>query len=149
MDELLKWLGIIFPMALGACGSAIGCMIGGGALAGAMTRTKTGHGGLIAMSAAPSTQTIYGLVVMMSLKAKYAAILAGKAAAIPAGQFLSIGLLCGIAIMISAIVQGMVAASGIRASVDERSIFGRCWVAIGTTESFAVFSMVFGIMAIG
>ena len=142
MEELLKWLGIIFPMALGATGSAIGCMIGGSALAGAMTRTQSNHGGMIAMSAAPSSQTIYGLVLMMFLKGKLAANITGP-------QFLAIGALCGVAIMVSAIMQGKCCAAGIRATVDEKSVYGKCWIPVGVTESFAVFAMVFGMMALG
>ena len=145
MEELLRWMGMMFPMALGAIGSAIGCMIGGSTLAGAMTRTSAGHGGLIAMSAAPSSQTIYGLVLMMSIRAKLDALAVG---AIMGPKFFAIGLLCGIAIMVSAIVQGQCCASGIRASVEERSVYGKCWVPIGATESFAVFAMIFGIMVL-
>jgi len=142
MAEVIRWSGIIFPMALGATGSAIGCMIGGSATAGAMTRTKTGHGALIAMSAAPSSQTIYGLILMMMLKDKL------ETKTSPA-VFLAVGLLCGIAIMFSAIMQGKCCAAGIRATVEEKSVYGKCWVPVGVTESFAVFAMVFGIIALG
>ena len=143
MDQLMTWLGVISPMALGATGSAIGCMIAGSTLAGAMTRTKSGHGALIAMSAAPSSQTIYGLVLMMTLKAK---IVANPPAA---GVFLAVGILCGIAIMVSAIMQGKCCAAGIRATLEEKSVYGKCWIPVGVTESFAVFGMVFGMVALG
>ena len=139
--ELLKWLGIIAPMALGATGSAIGCMTAGSSLAGALTRTKEKHGGLIAMSAAPSSQTIYGLVLMMMLK--------GAGDKLGGPQALAIGLLCGFAIMISAIMQGRCCAAGIRASVEEGDVYGKCWIPVGVTESFAVFAMVFGMIALG
>lgn len=142
-SELVKWIGIIFPMALGATGSAIGCMIAGSALAGAMTRTKENHGGLIAMSAAPSSQTIYGLVLMMTLKD--VKLQPGASTAV----FLAVGVLCGVAIMMSAIMQGRCCAAGIRATVEEKSVYGKCWIPVGVTESFAVFAMVFGMIALG
>ncbi len=143
MDELVKWIGIVAPLALGSIGSSIGCVIGGMALGGAMPRTKTGHGGLIAMSAAPSSQTIYGLVLMMFMKNKLVAANPPVAAA-----FLAVGILCGLAIMVSAIAQGKCCASGMRATIEEKSVFGKCWVPIGITESFAVFAMIFGIVVL-
>lgn len=138
MEEMIKWFGIISPMALGAIGSAIGCMIAGAGLAGALPRTKESHGGLIAMSAAPSSQTIYGLVLMMTLKGAN-----GSGA-----QFLAIGLLCGVAIMISSVMQGRCCAAGIRATVEDKTVYGKCWIPVGVTESFAVFAMVFGMIAL-
>lgn len=146
MDYALTWLGIVFPMALGATGSAIGCMIAGSSLAGAMTREKTGHGALIAMSAAPSSQTIYGLVLMMVMAGRIDA--ATKLATYPAA-FLAIGMLCGIAIMTSAVMQGRCCAAGIRATIEEKTVYGKCWIPVGVTESFAVFAMVFGMIALG
>ncbi len=145
MENLLSWLGVMFPMVFGAVGSCIGCVIAASALASGLVRTKTGHGGLIAMSAAPSSQTIYGIVLMMSIKAKLAAT---GATVLPGAALFSIGLF-GIAIMVSAIVQGKCAAAGIRASVEDPSVYGKCWIPIGVTESFAVFAMVFGIVVLG
>lgn len=139
MEEVLKWLGIMLPLALAGMGSSIGCAISGTTLAGALPRAKSGHGALIAMAAAPSSQAIYGIVLMMSLMAAAATLTGGKA--------LAIGLPCGTGIMISAIYQGMCAASGIRATLDDKNVYGKCWIPIGITESFAVFAMVFGILA--
>ena len=139
MEEFIKWFGIVLPLAVGAIGSSLGCMIAGTSLAGALSRTKQGQGGLIAFSAAPSSQIIYGLVLMMVMK--------GSDTATPS-QFLAIGILCGLAIMVSAIMQAKCCAAGIRATVEEPSIYGKCWIPIGVTEGFAVFAMVFGIVAL-
>ncbi len=147
LNQLLCWIGIMLPLGLGALGSCFGCVTAASALAGGLTRVKTGHGGLIAMSAAPSSQTIYGIVLMMSMNAKLASLQAG---AMPPGPtFFAIGIICGTAIMVSAWVQGQCAAAGIRASVENPSVYGKCWIPIGVTESFAVFSMVFGIVMLG
>ena len=138
MEEILKWLGIMLPLALAGMGSSIGCGISGTTLAGALPRAKSGHGALIAMAAAPSSQAIYGIVLMMSLMA---------ATSLTGGKTLAIGLPCGTGIMISAIYQGRCAASGIRATLDDKNVYGKCWIPVGITESFAVFAMVFGILA--
>jgi V/A-type H+-transporting ATPase subunit K len=48
--------------------------------------------------------------------------------------------------MVSAILQGKVAATGILASSKKPEIFGKCFAAVGIVESFALFSMVFGLI---
>jgi V/A-type H+-transporting ATPase subunit K len=99
-----------------------------------------GHGKFIGISAAPSSQTIYGLILMF--------VLMGKAAT-HGGAVLFIGLFCGLAIMLSAVYQGKVAATGILASSKKQEIFGKCFAAVGITESFALFAMVAGLILAG
>ena len=57
-----------------------------------------------------------------------------------------IGLCSGTAIMVSAIYQGMVAASGIQASAKKPAIFGKCAAAVGIIESFALFAFVLALL---
>jgi V/A-type H+-transporting ATPase subunit K len=64
------------------------------------------------------------------------------------GVFL-IGLFCGLGICISAIYQGKVAATAILASSRKQEIFGKCFAAVGMTESFAIFTLVAGIVMAG
>ena len=52
---------------LGAIGSILGCSAGGQAACGAMLDVESGYGRLVGLSALPSSQTIYGIVVMLSL----------------------------------------------------------------------------------
>ncbi|MBA1332151.1 ATP synthase subunit K, partial [Candidatus Endoriftia persephone str. Guaymas] len=63
----LGWAGIYGPMALGAIGSVIGCSLAGQAAIGAMMETESGHGRYVGISAMPSSQVIYGIVVMFTL----------------------------------------------------------------------------------
>lgn len=70
MDNLiiaLGWAGLYGPMALGAIGSIIGCTLAGQAACGALLETDTGHGKYVGIAAMPSSQSIYGIVVMFSL----------------------------------------------------------------------------------
>ena len=70
MDSLilaLGWIGLFAPLALGASGSMIGCGRAGQAAAGALLETESGHGKFIGVSAMPSSQCIYGIVVTLSL----------------------------------------------------------------------------------
>ena len=63
----LGWLGVYAPLALGAIGSMVGCARGGMAAAGALLEVESGYGRFIGVSAMPSSQTIYGIVVTLSL----------------------------------------------------------------------------------
>jgi V/A-type H+-transporting ATPase subunit K len=73
-------------------------------------------------------------------------VLLGKVQAAAGLGILGIGLFCGLGIMVSAIYQGKVAATGILASSKKPEVFGKCFAAVGIVESFALFSMVFGLI---
>lgn len=132
--------GPAIALGLSLIGSAIGCYIAGAASHAAMSRTEEGHGKFIGMSAAPSSQSIYGFLEMF-LMAK--AIQAGTLSPL-SGIF--IGLFAGAAIMVSAIYQGKVCATGIQASLKDPSVFGKCFASIGIIESVALFAFVFSLL---
>jgi len=106
-----------------------------------MAKVDEGHGKFIGMSAAPSSQTIYGIVLMF--------VLLGKIASGQGLALFGIGLFCGAAMMVSAILQGRVASTGIQASTKKPEIFGKCFAAVGIVESFALFAMVGGLIIAG
>jgi len=138
----LNQVGPALSMALGAIGSAVGCYIAGIASHAAMSRVEEGHGKMIAMASACSTQCIYGLVLTFILDQR---IKGGDLSPV-AGIF--VGLLAGLAIMYSAIYQGKVAAAGIQASLKQPAVYGKCLVAVGVLESFAIFALVFSLLII-
>jgi len=138
-------LGMIGPgiaLGLGCLGSAIGCGIAGMASHGIMCRVDEGHGKFIGLSAVPSSQAIYGFVLMLlmsnSIKAGTLSPLAG----------IGIGFFVGLAIMVSAIYQGRCAATAIQASAKQPAIFGKSFAALGIVESFALFAFVFALLII-
>ena len=67
---LMGWTGMYAPMALGAIGSMIGCAIPGQTACGAMLDVDGGYGRFVGVSAMPSSQTIYGIVVMFTLQGR-------------------------------------------------------------------------------
>ena len=67
MDFTMFGPGIV--LGLGCIGSAIGCGIAGMASHGVMTHVEEGHGNFIGLSAMPSSQSIYGFVLMIRMKA--------------------------------------------------------------------------------
>jgi len=133
-------VGPALALGLSAIGSSIGCGIAGAASHAVMSRVEEGHGKYIALSAAPSSQVIYGFILMLLM-----------ARAIEAGTLtpmtsIGIGIGSGSAIMIAAIFQGRVCATGIQASAKQPAVFGKCFAAVGIIESFALFAFVFALL---
>ena len=135
-------IGPALALALSALGSAIGCGIAGMASHGVMSRVEEGHGKFIGMSAAPSSQAIYGFILMLLMNA------AIKAGTLSAASGIGIGASVGVAIMISAIYQGKCCATGIQASAKQPAIFGKSFAAVGIVESFSLFAFVFSLLLI-
>ena len=135
---ILGWLGLYAPMALGAIGSIMGCAVAGQAAIGAMLDTESGYGRYVGVSAMPSSQVIYGIVIMFTLNRPIDATNS-------AGIF-AIGLLSGIALMFSAIYQGQCCASAIHASKAKPEIFGLSVAPAAIVEGFAVFAFIFALV---
>ena len=135
-------IGPALALGLACLGSAIGCGIAGMASHGVMSRVEEGHGKFIGMSASPSSQAIYGFILML--------LMAGaiKDGSLGALSGIGIGAGAGAAIMVSAIYQGKCAATGIQASAKNPAIFGKCFAAVGIVESFSLFAFVFSLLII-
>ncbi|WP_349360325.1 ATP synthase subunit C [Stappia sp.] len=145
MTELvlvLGWLGLFAPVALGAMGSSIGCARAGSAAIGAMLDTETGYGRYVGASLMPSSQVIYGIVIMFSLQRD--PMTAEAAAAV-----FGVGLLAGLALFYVGIRQGEVLASAIVASKAKPEIFGISLAPAAVLEGFAVFALVFALVLSG
>jgi V/A-type H+-transporting ATPase subunit K len=140
MDMSFDMAGPALALGLSAIGSSIGCSIAGMASQAAMARTEEGHGKFIGMGAAPSSQIIYGFILMLLMSQR---ILAGSLSPLSG---LAIGISSGTAIMLSAVYQGKVCASGIEATLKQPAVFGKCFAAIGIIESFALFAFVFALL---
>jgi len=133
-------VGPALSLGLSAIGSSIGCGIAGMASHAVMARVEEGHGKFIGMAAAPSSQAIYGFILMLLMSN---AIKRGDLSALSG---IGIGAASGTAIMVSAIFQGRAAATGIQASAKQPAIFGKCFMALGIIESFALFAFVFALL---
>ena len=125
------------PMALGAIGSTIGCAIPGQTACGAMLDVESGYGRFVGVSAMPSSQTIYGIVVMFTLQA---AATDGDVLILNAqnaGGIFGIGVFAGLALLLSGIYQGRCCAASINASKNKPEIFGLSIAPAGIVEGFA------------
>lgn len=137
----LGWAGLFAPMSLGAIGNVIGCAVAGQAAIGAMVDTDSGYGRYIGVSVMPSSQVIYGIVIMFSLQRDVTPETA------PA--LFGIGLLSGLALLVSAMRQGQACASAIHASKTKPEIFGLSLAPAAIVEGFAVFAFVFALVLAG
>ena len=95
---------------------------------------------LVAFVGAPLTQTIYGMILMN----KMAELVATK------GTYLwSVGVFCGMAMGISAWMQGKAAAVACDAMGETGKGFGNYIVVLGIIETVALFVMAFGLGFLG
>ena len=138
----LGWLGVFAPVALGAVGSSIGCSVAGQAACGAMLDVESGYGKFVGLSAMPSSQVIYGIVIMFILKAL-------GVTATTAPTLFGIGLLTGVALMYSAVYQGQAVAAAINASKNKPEVSGLAIAPAAIVEGFAVFAFVFALVMAG
>ena len=137
----MGWTGMYGSMALGAIGSIIGCAIAGQAAIGAMLETEGGYGRFIGISVMPSSQVIYGIVVMFTLQRDVTAE--------NGGALFGIGIMAGLALLYSAILQGKTCASAINAAKAKPEIFGLSLAPTAIVEGFAVFAFVFALVIAG
>lgn len=135
------WLGIFSPLALGAIGSMLGVGRGGLAAAGAMLEVEGGYGRFVGVAAMPSSQTIYGIVVMLTLNRP---VSVGNSPAL-----FVLGALTGVALLVSAMVQGSACAAAINTSKSKPEVFGISIAPAAVIEGFAVFVFVFALVLAG
>ena len=138
----LDMIGPGIALGMGCLGSAIGCGIAGMASHGVMSRVEEGHAKLLALSVMPSTQSILGFLLMFMMNASI------KAGTLSGVSAIGIALFVGIAIMVSAVFQGKCAATAIQATAKNPALFGKCFIALGVIESFALFAFVFSLLII-
>ena len=138
---LFGWLGVYAPLAMGAIGSIIGCSRAGQAAIGAMLEIESGYGKFVGVSAMPSSQVIYGIVVTLTF--------GGAITPESAAGIFGIGVLCGLALLASAVYQGYACASAITVSKSKPEVFGVSLAPAAVVEGFAVFVFVFALVLLG
>lgn len=130
-------IGLAGALCLAAAGSAIGIGSAGIAAIGAWKKCYLQNKAvpflLIAFVGAPLTQTIYGLILMNTLKASSAEL----------GVILGAGVFGGLAMGFSAWYQGLAAAGAANAFAETGKGFANYLLVLGMVESVALFVFVF------
>lgn len=139
-------IGAVAAMALGAVGSALGSYHGGAGAVGAwkkaLAQGKPAPFTLITFVGAPLSQTIYGMILMITMN--------GKAdAGMNPFALLGVGVFAGLAIGMSAFMQGKAGAHCADAMGETGQGFSNYLATIGIVETVAIFVLVFTILGLG
>jgi V/A-type H+-transporting ATPase subunit K len=143
--RFLGEMGDVLALGMGALGSAIGIGLAGQAAAGAWAKEARAGRNLsftyIILVGMPISQTLYAMIVMNNMRSVFTN---AELAVNEAGLLLGIGIATGIGQMLSAWMQGMVGAAGIRALSDgEGKGLAFIIIAMGIVETVGIFVMVF------
>ena len=145
MEELYKALvlsGAFAAIAFAAIGSGLGCGAGGAAAIGAWKKcyaqNKRAPFQLVVFAGAPLSQTIYGMILMF--------IISGKTSFSSYPLFLLMGIVGGIAMGVSAWMQGVAAAGACNAYAETGKGFTNYLMILGVIETVAIFVMAFAIV---
>ena len=138
-------IGLGLMIGLSAAGSAIGLAISGQALMGMLKKRPEQFGIGLVLSAAPSTQGLYGFVAFML----YQGVVTPDITPVKSAVVLAAGLMVGIACLLSAIYQGKVCASGIEAFSSGHSVAAQTLILAAFPEFYAILSLVAAILMQG
>lgn len=138
-----KDLGLGAVLAFSAMGSAMGAGVAGMAAVGAwkkaFAQNKVASFMLVAFVGAPLTQTIYGMIIMNKM----------IELAVRGSYLWGVGLFCGIAMGLSAYMQGKAGAVAADAMGETGKGFGNYIVVLGIIETVALFVMAFALGLLG
>ncbi len=140
LGPALGRLGAAAALALAAAGSALGTGAAGAAAVGAWKKcyaqSKAAPFLLVAFVGAPLSQTIYGMILMNNIVGASV-----EAAMYPA--LIGAGMFGGLAMGLSAWMQGKAGAGASDALAETGQGFGNYLMALGVIETVALFVMVF------
>ncbi|NLZ76603.1 MAG: V-type ATP synthase subunit K [Spirochaetales bacterium] len=141
----IEFIGMAAALALSAVGSGFGAGIASLAAVGGWKKcyveNKPAPFIMIAFTGAPLTQTIYGFLLMNFIAS---AIAAGVSSTLT----LSVGVLGGIAIGVSAYMQGRAAAAACDALAETGKGTANYFIVIGIIETVALFTLVLSLLAL-
>lgn len=147
-DTIWRFLGeagSVMGLGMASLGSAIGIGIAGQAAAGAWAKEARAGRNLsftyIILVGMPISQTLYAMIVMVNMRSVFENL---EVAVADSGLLMGVGLAIGLAEMLSAWMQGLVGAAGIRALSDgEGKGLAFIIIAMGIVETVGIFAMVF------
>jgi len=147
-DTIWRFLGessSVLSLGLAGLGSAIGIGLAGQAASGAWAKEARAGRNLsftyIILVGMPISQTLYAMIVMVNMRGVFAN---PDVTIADSGLLTGIGLAMGIAEMVSAWMQGLIGAAGIRALSDsEGKGLAFIIIAMGIVETVGIFAMVF------
>lgn len=139
----IEYIGLACALGLSAMGSAFGAGIAAQSAVGAWKKCyangKPAPFIMIAFSGAPLTQTIYGFLLTNFINN---ALAAGASPSLA----MNVGIFSGLAIGLSALFQGKVAAASADALGETGKGTANYFIVIGIIETVALFTLVFSLL---
>jgi V/A-type H+-transporting ATPase subunit K len=139
----LAYIGLACALALSALGSGLGAGAAAQAAVGSWKKCyangKPAPFIMVAFAGAPLTQTIYGFLLMNFISA---ALASGTNAVLAFG----VGVFGGLAIGLSAWMQGKTAANACDALAETGKGTANYFIVIGIVETVALFTLVFSLL---
>jgi V/A-type H+-transporting ATPase subunit K len=139
----LSYIGLACALCLSALGSGLGAGAAAQAAVGSWKKCyangKPAPFIMVAFAGAPLTQTIYGFLLMNFINA------ALSAGANPVLAF-GVGVFGGLAIGLSALMQGKTAANACDALAETGKGTANYFIVIGIVETVALFTLVFSLL---
>lgn len=140
----LQFIGMACALGLSAIGSAFGAGFAAMSSVGAWKKCyangKPAPFMMVAFSGAPLTQTIYGFLLMNFIRSAF------ESGAASATLSMFVGIFAGLAIGLSALFQGKVAAASADALGETGKGTANYFIVIGIVETVALFTLVFGLL---
>jgi len=139
---VLAGVGLALMVGLSGCGSAIGLVISGSCVIGAIRKRPEAFGTAMVAAVLPSTQGIYGFVGFMI----YMPTVAPGMSMLNASIVFGAGLMLGLVALVSAIQQGIVCASSVNAIGSGHNTLGPGLIMAALPEFYAILSLVAAIL---
>lgn len=140
----IQFIGMACALGLSAIGSAFGAGYAAMSAVGAWKKCyangKPAPFMMVAFSGAPLTQTIYGFLLMNFIRSAF------ESGAASATLCMFVGIFAGLAIGLSALFQGKVAAASADALGETGKGTANYFIVIGIVETVALFTLVFGLL---
>lgn len=141
LGSLYAYLGVSIAVLFSGFGSAYGVSLPGKVSAGVVTEDPKKFGQTLILTALPGTQGIYGFVIGMLMFFKFSAV-TGPIPLEAGLRFLAAGLPVGIVGMVSAILQGRVAAAGIGIVAKRPEESSKGIIYSGLVETYAILAFI-------
>ena len=146
LAPILVFTGAAIASTLSFIGSALGMNYAGQAASGATSEKPELFGKMLLMQALPGSQGIYGLVGAF-LILSFAGFLGGDTSTLTVteGAFYAIvGLPIGLSGLLSGMLQGRVAATGVLMIAKDDSLISRAIIYSAMVETWAIFGLLIG-----
>ena len=139
---ILAGIGLGLMIGLSGTGSAIGLVIGGQSVIGAIKKRPETFGANMILSGLPATQGLYGFVCYII----YSGLVNPDIGVYQGSLILGAGLAMGLSALFSAIHQGKVCAANINTIGSGHDVFGNTFILTIFPEFYAILALVAAIL---